>query len=84
MSGIGLKHNAIVGERDNAVQDPELFRTLHVFPKTSPNFQFEMLRKFRLVPIEIRLEAHCREIVAMHDDRYVAARMVEAAWTGGA
>ena len=79
MSGIGFELKAILGERDDPVENPELF-AIAIIAHAAVVLDLEVLSKLGFVPIEVPLETQGCEDVSMDNNRHVAAWMVEAAW----
>ena len=84
MSRSRLVHQAILGERDNSVKDPDLLRSSAILSETARDLELEVVCKRLLEPINVGLHTHRREVVPVHNKMQVSRGVMEAAGDGNA
>ena len=69
MPRVSLVCQAMRSNPHHAVEDANLVISWTSFSKPATDLEFEMLRKFALIPVEFRIRAQSGEIVAVNDNR---------------
>ena len=84
MTRVGLVSDTSRGESDNPVENSDLIIAFASLTQSASDLELKILCQFGLVVIEIGIQSHGSEVIAMHDDRNVAVWVMKTTWARGA